>query len=575
MFDSIRLLGIDYKKIVATSGLICLEVFFAGAPFGVLYMVLTAIFANPIPVERLYTYLGLLILSFVLQAIFAVKGHISASLFSFNTGGKLRLRLGDCLRRLPLGFSRGRSTGALVDTFLFDVSLIETTISHLYSKLVASVVLPVFIVAILFFIDWRLACVIILTVPVALIFILSFQRRLDNRTLALADSRRAFSDTLLEFLQGIATFKAYNILGSQAERLSNNLKSFCRQNIAFENITAPMVFGYSLILDLGFPLMLAASYVLMRENTLSVSVLMLFTVVCLRFYEPLHSISLYYAMLRQARGAVTHISDILQRPEMTGNLTPSLSGDVEIAFENVRYAYGSTVVLQDVSFVMRPQSMTALVGPSGAGKTTIAQLLSRFWDPQSGTITMNGIPLTEILPEHIASHISTVMQDVTLFNDTIYNNIRVGNPQASEQQVLAAAESARCLDFISQLPQGINTDIGENGIRLSGGERQRVSIARALLKDSPIVVLDEATASLDYDNEFQIQMAFEPLVRKKTLLVIAHRLSTIVHADQILFVEQGRIVQQGRFDDLVGTPGRFRDFWDCQQRVGKWKLHTA
>ena len=575
MRDTFKELGIDEVRLAKTSALICAEMFFAGAPFAILYTVLDAIFSNPIPTGRLIFLLGMLVISFALQAMFSVSGHINASLFAFRTGGDLRLRLGECLRRLPLGYFQTRSAGSLAETFLFDVSAVETTISHLYTKFIGSITLPCIIAAILLVIDWRLALTVLITLPPAFLFMLSFKRLISRASEKHLDSRRKFADTLLEYIQGIATFKSYNILGKQAGRLDKALKSFCAQSIGFENLTAPMVFIYSMILDLGFPLLLLTSYFLLEAGTLSGAVMILFIVVCLRFYEPLHNVSLYYAMLRHTSGAIRNITEILGQKPMPGTEEPDFSQGVAVSFQNVSFGYGDREVLQDISFNVAPYSMTALVGPSGAGKTTVANLLCRFWDPQSGKITLNGVDLRTISPEYMASGTASVMQEVTLFNDTIYNNIKAGDLNASDEMIFTAAKRAQCAEFIAALPEGYETVIGENGSMLSGGERQRVSIARALLKNSPIAILDEATASLDTDNEYHVQKALESLVTSRTVLVIAHRLSTIVHADQILFIENGGIAQKGTFEQLISTPGRFKEFWDCQQKASQWKLQAG
>lgn len=277
-------------------------------------------------------------------------------------------------------------------------------------------------------------------------------------------------------------------------------------------------------------------------------------------------------MLRQTSGAIEHIRQILGAAPMPGSLEPQNTASVQVVFDKVCFSYGETPVLESISFTLQPNSMVALVGPSGAGKTTVANLLCRFWDPGEGSIRLNGQDLRTLSPEYVSRQISAVMQDVSLFNDTIYNNIRAGDITAPREKVLAAARKAQCEAFVSALPDGYETIIGESGSRLSGGERQRITIARALLKNAPIVILDEATASLDLDNEYHVQQAIEPLIQSKSLLVIAHRLSTIVHADQILFIEKGRIIQCGTFAELMQRQGRFKEFWDCQQQSARWKL---
>ena len=550
-----------------------LEVLFAGAPLLLLYAVIAALLAGTAGLAGLLPYLALLGLCFAAQALCSVRSVVAACLFAYGTGASLRLRLGEHLRRLPLGYFKAAGAGNMVETLLLDVFNVELATSTMYNKLVAAAALPVIVGVILALIDVRLTLLLAVTVPPALLFLWHSRKALDARSAATLSARREASSRILEYVRGIRTIKSLNRAGSAFGRLDAALAGLRDRNIALESAMGPTSEIYSCIAALGFALLIVAGSALWREGQVALPVLLLFMIASLKFYQPIMGIAPYFSMVRHLRHSGENIRSVLVVAPQEGRVMDLPTKDLGVRFEHVRFGYDDREVLRDISFTAPPRSMTALVGPSGAGKTTVANLLARFWDPDGGRILVGGQDVRGIDPETLLGRIAMVMQDSHIFHDTVANNIRFGKPDASHEAVEAAAKAARFHECATRLPDGYDTVLGEGGATLSGGEKRRIAIARAILKDAPIVVLDEATASLDPENEGAIQEAFTALAASRTVFVIAHRLSTIRYADQILFLDDGAVVEQGGFDQLLARNGRFRRFWDLQQHAKGWKIN--
>jgi ATP-binding cassette subfamily B protein len=307
-------------------------------------------------------------------------------------------------------------------------------------------------------------------------------------------------------------------------------------------------------------------------GTLPLPVYIMFLILGVRVYEPLMQAFVFLAELNYYKISVDRIEDLRKTPELAGAQPDLQPPSYDVAFEDVSFHYLDTDVLKHIDLTIPERALVAFVGPSGSGKTTMTRLIARFWDVTDGSIKLGGYDLREYDPATVLASVSMVFQDVYLFNDTVINNIRVGKTEATEEEIIAAAKAARCHEFITKLPEGYETMVGEGGSTLSGGEKQRISIARAMLKDAPIVLLDEATASLDPENELYIQQAIDGLVKNKTVVVIAHRLNTVVHADKIVVLDEGQIVKQGTHDELMRAEGLYRRMWDEQQKVREWKF---
>ncbi len=548
------------------------ENLFAGAPLFLLYVVIAAIIEDRAGLWDLLPYIGLMVLLFGAQALCSVRSVVASCLFAYGTGAMLRLRLGEHLRKLPLGYFTSGESGQRAGALLLDVFNVELAASTMYNKLVACIALPLIVATFMACINFRLTLLLVITVPPALYFLYLSRKALDKKSVAMLDSRRRAASRVLEYIQGIRTIRSFNLTGSSFARLDDSLCVLRDRCISLESHIGPVSEIYACIAALGFVLLILFGTQMLQNGTVSLPILLLFMIMGLKFYQPIMGIAPYFSMIRHLTHSAENIQSVLNVPAQTGAIQSLPACHPEVRFENVRFSYGDREVLQGISFSAEPRSLTALVGPSGAGKTTIANLLARFWDVDSGKILVDGQNVRDLAPEVLLGKISMVMQDAHLFHDTVLSNIRFGNPKATEEEVMQAAKEAHCHDFISSLPQGYGTVLGEGGATLSGGEKKRIAIARAILKNAPIVILDEATASLDPENEGHIQEAFSALVASKTIFAIAHKLSTIRHADQILFIDDGRIVEQGDFEQLMAQKGRFAHFWELQQHAKGWKI---
>ena len=364
--------------------------------------------------------------------------------------------------------------------------------------------------------------------------------------------------------------KAYNLLGDRFVRLRDAFAELRRACIRLEALLGPFVLLAITLVRAGLTLMVLCGTYLLLGGELSVLTFVMFLVVGSRVFDPLTSALTNFTEFRHFSISGGRILKLMNEPEMKGTKEAPASG--EIVFENVSFGYRDKEVLHDISMTLPQNSLTALVGPSGSGKSTVMKLCARFYDPSGGRVTFGGIPMREIDPEKLMSRISMVFQDVYLFQDTIRNNIRFGKKDASDDEIIAAAKKACCHDFIMRLPQGYDTMVGEGGCTLSGGEKQRLSIARAMLKEAQIVLLDEATASLDPENEVEVQKAIDSLIKGRTVIVIAHRLKTIMNADRIIVLAEGQVVEQGTHDSLMRNDGLYARLWNIQERTQGWRL---
>ncbi len=495
---------------------------------------------------------------------------------AYSVAAEGRLALGDHLRRLSMGFFRGRDPGDITALMLQDYSNIEMMVSHLLMDAIGAVVTPLLFLAFLLPFNWRMALITVAPIPLALLAAIVTRRVVmftGNRHIA---AKNDASARMLEYLDGIKNIKAHNLYGSKFQRLKRSFEHLKRMSIRVEATGGPFVITGVWILNVGIALIMLFGISFVINGTLGVSEFLVFLIVATRMYDPLSKVLITFVELSYFSISAGRVRAILQtRPLPVGSTSHAIRAH-DIEFSSVRFRYHDKDVLTDVSFRSPQNSMTALVGHSGSGKSTITRLIARFWDVDDGEVTIGGVPVGAIAAEELMSMISMVFQDVYLFNDTIENNIRVGKTDASMEEIVAAVQRARCHDFIEELPDGYATMVGEGGATLSGGEKQRISIARAILKDAPIVLLDEATASLDPENELFIQQAIDELIRGRTLVVIAHRLSTITHADQIVVLKEGVIVERGTHSDLLqDASGVYRTMWDEQRSAHQWKVASA
>ena len=491
---------------------------------------------------------------------------------TYKESGIRRLALAERLRKLPLSFFGKRDLADLTSTIMSDCEVLEKTCSHFIPGLFGSLISTVIIALSLFAFDWRMALAALWVIPVSIAIVLGSYRvqdRIQARTMAV---KMDCADGIQEYIETLRDLKASNAEQGYLSGLSKKIRAVEKQSVAAELETALFVSSASMVLKLGISSVALTGSVLLVNGSIDVLTLFLFLMAASRMYDPMQGALQNLAAVIAMRTNVGRMNEILEYPVQTGSETMTNQG-CDIVFDHVGFAYNSgETVLKDVSFTAKQGEVTALVGPSGGGKTTVSRLAARFWDNQKGCITVGGMDISKIDPEKLMSLYSIVFQDVTLFDNTILENIRLGRKGATDEEVLAAAKLANCDEFVEKLPDKWNTNIGENGCTLSGGERQRISIARAFLKDAPIILLDEATASLDVENETAIQEALSRLIKNKTVLIIAHRMRTVAGADQVVVLSGGIVAEQGRPDELYARKGLYTHMVDLQSASQNWTI---
>lgn len=487
-----------------------------------------------------------------------------------------RMELGGHLRKLPMGYFTSGNIGKISSVLSTDMVFIEeiamSTLGNMMSYMLSALILLVF----MFFLDWRLGLAAAAVTLLACFTAKGMNKVSLKEAACRQDQSEHLTDAVLSFAEGISVIKSYNLIGEKSEELTGNFRRSRDTSTAFERKMTPWTRGLNILYAVGIAAIFALSVWLQQSGSLSLPYLLGVLLFVFDLFSPLKALYGEASRLTVMNAALDRIEAVLNETELpdkgTAHIPNESSGSPEICFDNVTFAYQDKEVLHNISFSMQKNTMTALVGPSGGGKSTIANLLARLWDVKSGKVTIRGTDIRDVPLAELMEQISMVFQRVYLFQDTIYNNISMGKPDATEEEVYEAAKKARCYDFIMALPDGFQTVIGEGGATLSGGEKQRISIARCILKDAPIVILDEATASVDTDNESYIQEAINELVKGKTLLVIAHRLNTIRQADQILVISDGRISEQGTHDELMAKAGIYQDFVNIRKKASGWSL---
>ena len=491
---------------------------------------------------------------------------------TYQESGVRRLNLAERLRKLPLSFFGKRDLADLTSTIMADCEVLEKTCSHYIPGLFGSLLSTVLIAVSLLVFDWRMALAALWVIPVSIAILLGsykIQDKVQAKTMAV---KMTCADGIQEYIETLRDLKANSAESAYLDSLSGKIRAVEKQTISAELTNAVFVTSAAMVLKLGIASVALTGSVLLLQGSIDVLTLFLFLLVASRLYDPMQGALQNLAAVIAMRTNVARMNEILDYPVQTGSETLTNRG-CDIVFDHVGFAYQSgETVLKDVSFTAKQGEVTALVGPSGGGKTTVSRLAARFWDHQQGKITVGGMDISKIDPEKLMSLYSIVFQDVTLFDNTILENIRLGRKDATDEEVLAAARLANCDEFAEKLPDKWNTDIGENGCALSGGERQRISIARAFLKDAPIILLDEATASLDVENETLIQTALSRLIRNKTVLIIAHRMRTVAGADKIVVLSDGVVAEQGAPDALYAQDGLYTHMVDLQTDSQSWAI---
>lgn len=541
-------------------------------PTTLLYFLVSDMLGGGVQGGRITFYVVGCVICFALIFLTTLFQYNNTYFTTYEESGKRRLGLAERLRKLPLSFFGKRDLADLTSTIMSDCEVIEKSTSHFIPGLFGSLISTILIAAGLFVFDWRMALAALWVIPVSVLIVLLSYKVQDKVLVKFMTAKMSCADGIQEYIETVRDLKANNAEANYLSGLKNKIKGVEKSNIKAELTTAVFVTGAGMVLKLGIATVALVGSALLVNGTLGVLTFFMFLLVASRLYDPMQAALQNLAAIIAMRTNVARMNEILEYPVQTGNDTLTNDG-YDVVFDHVGFAYpGGEVVLKDVSFTAKQGEVTALVGPSGGGKTTVSRLAARFWDIQKGKITVGGMNVAEIDPEKLMSLYSIVFQDVTLFDNTIMENIRLGKKGATDEEVMAAARLANVDEFAEKLPEKWNTNIGENGCELSGGERQRISIARAFLKDAPIILLDEATASLDVENETMIQSALSRLIKDKTVLVIAHRMRTVAGADKIVVLADGVVAEQGKPSELYNKNGNYARMVDLQSASGKWKI---
>jgi ATP-binding cassette subfamily B protein len=563
----------DLKKGIFAATLTNLCMFL---PFGILVKVLTLLLmplmdGSALDVWALWIWLGAGIAAAVLYFLVYLYEYRKTYTVAYNETERIRVEVAEKLRRLPLSFFNRKDLSELTTNIMGDCASIEHTMSHVAPQLFAScITIPLACVLLAIF-DWRMALALFAAMPIAMGLILltrKIQTKFGERHV---QAKLEAAEQVQEYLEGIKVVKAFGLGGVKSAGLKNALQAMLKEAILFEGIAGTFATLATMVLQVGIGLVTLVGVTLLTGGQIEPVPMLVFMVISVKIYGPVVIILTLLPEFFYTLTSTKRMQALREEKPMTGDETVEIK-DFTVTLNHVSFAYNNDDVIHNISLTIPQNGVTAFVGPSGSGKTTLSRLIARFWDVREGEILIGGRNIREIDPERLMRYMSFVFQDVVLFNDTVMNNIRIGKQGATNEEVYAAAKAARCDEFVREMPQGYETVIGENGSTLSGGERQRISIARALLKNAPIVLLDEATASLDPENETQIQAAISELVKGRTVIVIAHRLRTVIGADKIAVLDKGRLLEEGASGELVAKDGLFARMYRIQQESLGWSV---
>lgn len=552
-----------------------LESIFTQVPIMSVLYILIKIISKSVTIEDAWI-VGIVV---IVSIIFRTLSKWSIDMFQSGTGYKIfareRMKVGDRLKRYPMGYFSEGNVGNVTTVITSDFEFVEQWSMETLSKITSgylSVTIGTIMITIL---DYRIGIISIITIILAVLALKKIQKVGEYHSAIRQEAQSRLVSVVIEYVKGISVIKSLNMVGDEAKIITKEFREFRDTCLEFEEKFVPPNFIYESCFSIGIGFTILASSYFAFNQTIDISFMLMMLIFIFQMYIPFKALGGLTADIRVMEAALNRYDAIKNVEIIDENVEDIKLNKFDIEFKNVSFAYEDKDVLKDISFEVPEHSMTALVGASGCGKTTIANLIARFWDVQKGEVSVGGINIKEMTCDSLLENISMVFQNVYLFQDTVLNNIKFGNPNATMKEVIEATKKARCHDFIMKLENGYDTVIGEGGSTLSGGEKQRISIARAILKDAPIILLDEATASVDPDNEKYIQMAINELIKDKTLIVIAHRLATVKNANQILVIDKGEIIQRGNHNELIEQKGQYNVFWQRRMNARSWKINTA
>ncbi len=573
-----RMAGSMRPALARGTALRMLQGLLTAAPVGVVVVAIDRLAeGREVTGGQIATWTAMIAACVVAQFLVALRSARLTWVVGYEEAAQLRLQAVDHLRRLPIGQLRQQQTGDVATALTADMRMIEPVMAEVLPSVVGASVAPLVVLAVTLVVDWRLGLAALATLVLAVPIYLFMERRFVLLARLRQQRQAGAVARMLEYVNGVPVIRAYNQTGARMARFHEAVDAFRATNLRLVHQLAPLLAAVTTTIELGYAAVVLVAVYLVTGGEVETATVVLFFVLALRIYQPMLAVIGQAELMRIADAGLERVSALLASEPQPQPQRPRERAGFAIAFEDVRFAYaagtpGEHLVLDGVSFEIPEGSLTALVGPSGAGKSTVANLIARFWDVEAGRVTIGGVDVREQAPDALIDAVTVVLQDAYLFRDTVAANLRLADSRASDERLAEVCRAARCHDFVTALPDGYETVLGEGGATLSGGQRQRLCIARALLKDAPIVILDEPTAAIDPTNERLLQEALSALVAGKTVLVIAHRLATIRGADQILVLDERRIVERGRHDELVAAGGRYAALWDVQRQARGWRV---
>lgn len=518
----------------------------------------------------LWKYFGVMALFFLITLFFENLATKYTYELGYQRTAEGRIGLASHIRSLPIGFISGKSSSEILDTLMNDFAKVETATTHQLPQFFSSIFVALLCGIFFLIIDIKMGIAALIGFPVAMLFLRLMNRFQKNMYFKTDEAKIKEQEDLEEYLNNIKTLQAYNFITDTLRKIDSDIEHVKTTNTKNEKGIGSLTTIAGMVLRVGLPLMSLVGAYLILDGSLDIETFFMFLFVGTRIFDPLDLALTNYTGLQMASVSGERILKLLEMKPMKGKDALNSQNDIELT--NVSFAYDKTNVIEDVSLKIKENELTALVGFSGSGKSTLIKLLPRFYDLIGGNIKIGNIDISKVSPEEVMRKFSIVFQDVYLFRDTIYNNIKFGNETASKEEIIKAAKMAGAYDFIVKKENGFETMIGEGGSTLSGGERQRISIARAILKDAPIILLDEATASLDPDNEVAVQTAISNLIKNKTVIVVAHKLKNVVGANKIVVLDKGKVVEQGKHEELLSLGGIYKSLWDYQEKSKHWQI---
>ena len=563
MLNDIKTLsGKEFKRLKKPVFLLVIDSLFYMMNYMMFYFTIVDLITETFTLNKIIVYTVIMIVANTIRYLFNRVGYTGIQSQGARIIQDLRLRMGDHLRNLNLGYFNKHNIGNVINIITNDLQDFEHVLTHSTSELIKLGILSVYLLLVTFAISPILGILQILIAAAGAIFIVLGMKKSSKIALKKKHTMDDVVSRMIEYISGMELFKSYNLAGEKFKRLKNSFNDLKKESINTEIALAPYILIFQLTVDISFALLLLVSTQLFISGSINKIMFFSYIIIGLSLSNILKAFSGQYVFFQYMKLATDKLINVYNEKEISYEFEVMPFKNYDIKFENVSFSYEKDKpVLKNISFEAKQGTSTALVGSSGSGKTTVTNLIARFWDCQSGIISIDGTDITKIYPEELLTNISMIFQDVYLVNDTIENNIKLGKPDATHEEVVKAAKDASCHEFITELENSYDTVVGEGGSTLSGGEKQRISIARALLKDTPVILLDEATASLDADNEHEIRKSLDKLIKNKTVITIAHKLNTIKNYDQIIVMSNGIIEEKGTHEELMKNKKRYYEMY--------------